>query len=249
MLNIYSKGEKVVAKAHGGLIDITGVTVATVDDKLRLQDVDTYFDPLEMFRQIAPQGIINREAVDVRVDRSAAMDMKPSHDGVKIGEEFNNGTIPQPEAAVVHQDTPSQAEPQSAKVSASEVNNNSTDDPTSELMATSANEVTDTSTATANSDSSIPMSIQQNDISITPNDAKDMVSITQQQSDGVTHGETNEHTGKHAVDTQREDMDKLVQPHAGEAVVSPPSAHETYMTHLEMSKISPAECPFLMNKE
>ncbi|KEQ64591.1 uncharacterized protein M437DRAFT_14706, partial [Aureobasidium melanogenum CBS 110374] len=57
------KGEKVTAKAHGGAIDITGITIATVDDAVRLQDVNTYFDPLEMFRQIAPNGIVNRQVV------------------------------------------------------------------------------------------------------------------------------------------------------------------------------------------
>jgi hypothetical protein len=46
----------VVAKAHGGLIDIQGVTVATVDDKVRMQQVETWFDPMEMFRQIDPEG-------------------------------------------------------------------------------------------------------------------------------------------------------------------------------------------------
>ena len=48
-----SKGDKVIIKAHGGTIDIQGVTVAKVDDAVRLQDVDTWFDPMEMFRQIA----------------------------------------------------------------------------------------------------------------------------------------------------------------------------------------------------
>lgn len=56
-----SKGEKVTAKAHGGPIDIQGVTVATVDEKVRLQRVETWFDPMEMFRQIAPKGVVNKE--------------------------------------------------------------------------------------------------------------------------------------------------------------------------------------------
>ncbi|KAB2570544.1 Translation initiation factor IF-2 [Lasiodiplodia theobromae] len=64
------KGEKVTAKAHGGSIDIQGVTVATVDDKVRLQRVETWFDPMEMFRQIAPQGIVNKEPVARRVSRT-----------------------------------------------------------------------------------------------------------------------------------------------------------------------------------
>lgn len=55
-----SKGEKITAKAHGGSIDIQGVTIAKVDDKVRLQAVETWFDPLEMFRQIAPSGEVTR---------------------------------------------------------------------------------------------------------------------------------------------------------------------------------------------
>lgn len=48
----YSKGERVTCKAHGGLLEIEGVTVATVNDQLQLQKVETWFDPLEMFRQM-----------------------------------------------------------------------------------------------------------------------------------------------------------------------------------------------------
>ncbi|KAI9759475.1 MAG: hypothetical protein M4579_002315 [Chaenotheca gracillima] len=59
------KGEKVTAKAHGRQISIEGVTVAQVDDKIRLQKVETWFDPLEMFRQIAPNGIVNKVATPV----------------------------------------------------------------------------------------------------------------------------------------------------------------------------------------
>ncbi|KAH9214439.1 hypothetical protein DL95DRAFT_435921 [Leptodontidium sp. 2 PMI_412] len=55
-----NKGEKVTAKAHGGAIDIQGITVAKVDDKVRLQSVETWFDPMEMFRQIAPTGDVTK---------------------------------------------------------------------------------------------------------------------------------------------------------------------------------------------
>lgn len=59
-----SKGEKVTVKAHGGPIDIEGVTVAKVDDKVRLQSVETWFDPMEMFRQIARNGEVKTESID-----------------------------------------------------------------------------------------------------------------------------------------------------------------------------------------
>ena len=56
-----SKGEKIVVKAHGGPIDIEGITVAKVNDRVQLQKVETWFDPLEMFRQIAPKGMVGKE--------------------------------------------------------------------------------------------------------------------------------------------------------------------------------------------
>ena len=63
IVGVHSKGEKITAKAHGGMIDIQGVTVATVNEKVQLQKVETWFDPLEMFRQIAPKGVGNKEVV------------------------------------------------------------------------------------------------------------------------------------------------------------------------------------------
>lgn len=45
------------------MIDIQGVTIATVNEKVQLQRVETWFDPLEMFRQIAPKGVFNKEVV------------------------------------------------------------------------------------------------------------------------------------------------------------------------------------------
>jgi hypothetical protein len=49
-----SKGENVRIKAHGGEIDIEGIAVAEVNDKLQLQKVEVFFDPMTMFRQMAP---------------------------------------------------------------------------------------------------------------------------------------------------------------------------------------------------
>ena len=62
-VGINNAGEKVTAKAHGGAIDIQGVTVASVNDKVQLQAVRTWFDPMDMFRQIAPEGVVRRESV------------------------------------------------------------------------------------------------------------------------------------------------------------------------------------------
>ncbi|KAF2873002.1 hypothetical protein BDV95DRAFT_605581 [Massariosphaeria phaeospora] len=69
-----NKGEKVTAKAHGRAIDIQGVTVATVNDKVQLQAVRTWFDPMDMFRQIAPDGVVQKDAVDKKLSPDAALD-------------------------------------------------------------------------------------------------------------------------------------------------------------------------------
>jgi len=80
-----NKGEKVTAKAHGGPIDIEGVTVATVNDKVQLQAVRTWFDPMDMFRQIAPDGVVRKEAA--RKDQSPAEALDETQAGVKVPEE------------------------------------------------------------------------------------------------------------------------------------------------------------------
>tara|TARA_R110002003_G_scaffold2646_3_gene24523 strand:- start:6395 stop:6964 length:570 start_codon:yes stop_codon:yes gene_type:complete len=69
-----NKAEKVTAKAHGGPIDIQGVTVATVNDKVQLQSVRTWFDPMDMFRQIAPNGVVKKEEVDTTLSPAEALD-------------------------------------------------------------------------------------------------------------------------------------------------------------------------------
>lgn len=47
-----SSAEKVKIKAHGETLDIQGIVIAKVNDKLQLESIDVWFDPLEMFRQI-----------------------------------------------------------------------------------------------------------------------------------------------------------------------------------------------------
>ncbi|KAK9353693.1 hypothetical protein V1505DRAFT_353482 [Lipomyces doorenjongii] len=47
------KKQKVRVKAHGGPIDIQGVTVATVNGGLKVEKLETWFDPLSMFKQVS----------------------------------------------------------------------------------------------------------------------------------------------------------------------------------------------------
>lgn len=45
-----------------------------MNDKVQLQKVETWFDPLEMFRQIAPKGIVNKQVVESATDCALAME-------------------------------------------------------------------------------------------------------------------------------------------------------------------------------
>ncbi|KAJ7367340.1 hypothetical protein DFH08DRAFT_729903, partial [Mycena albidolilacea] len=70
------KGERVSIKAHGKVLEIEGVTVAIVNDKLQLQKVETWFDPLEMFRQMGPIGE-GRSGTSTNAAAQCPMGFKP----------------------------------------------------------------------------------------------------------------------------------------------------------------------------
>jgi hypothetical protein len=76
-----SKGEKVTVPAHGATIDIQGITVAHVNESVQLQSVETWFDPLEMFRQIAPNGIVNKTIIEPEAGQTFSSQLHgDSHD-------------------------------------------------------------------------------------------------------------------------------------------------------------------------
>jgi hypothetical protein len=86
-VGINNKGEKVTAKAHGGPIDIQGVTVATVNDKVQLQSVRTWFDPMDMFRQIAPNGVVKKEDVPKNLSPEEVVESAQVEAGIKVSDE------------------------------------------------------------------------------------------------------------------------------------------------------------------
>lgn len=272
----HSKGEKVTAKAHGGPIDIQGVTVATVDDKVRLQSVDTWFDPLEMFRQIAPGGIVNKETMNRKVNPEDALDTStatsiPNNNGLKIAQEHNdpasahandkapedvlpkhisNSTGQPADAFVPHQGADTQ-EPANGH------SNGHATEPEIESQHIVASAATHGAAA--------PLSHPESNLSSPPS--------TAQTSAGAPTGSTpstvdeSRATGTHdAIDAHLEssaakvhphphDAEEAVKPAAGEAVAAPAQSAETRMTHEEMSRLGGAggngagECPFLMNRE
>ena len=220
-MTVHSKGEKITAKAHGGLIDIYGTTIAEVDDKLRVQKLDTYFDPLEMFRQIAPAGIVNKQIVDSKIDRSAALDDLPSHDGATIGKEFNEGQAGNEDGAQL---------PVRSAPSTSEKAPEAEKDTKTQLSETQAPIYDSTVNGAATEHMKNPSTSEMQNATGTDEVDKYL------QSGASIH-------------PHPKDVEEAVKPQAGEAVAAAPDAKETKMTHEEMSKTSAAECPFLLNRE
>lgn len=72
LMQNHRKSQIVTVKAHGGPIDIQGISIATVDDQARIRKIETWFDPLEMFRQIAPDGIVTKEKIITQIDGNEA---------------------------------------------------------------------------------------------------------------------------------------------------------------------------------
>lgn len=162
------------AKAHGGNIDIQGVTVATVDDKVRLQNVQTWFDPMEMFRQIAPNGIVNKQIVTPEDKQEASEEEhKPS--------------------------TAAEAATSTATSAPTTISTTETENLAQNLNIRAEDQV-DTVTASGNS-------------------LDDKVEAAQRPTSAPGNG-----------------------------IVDPAEGSETTAAHEEMSKITPAQCPF-MNKE
>ena len=60
------------------------MTVAEVDDKVRLRAIQTWMDPLEMFRQIAPKGVVNKATMNRNVEKEVALDEDTANDGKAV---------------------------------------------------------------------------------------------------------------------------------------------------------------------
>ncbi|KIW09321.1 hypothetical protein, variant 1 [Verruconis gallopava] len=72
-------GEKVMAKAHDGIIDIEGVTVADLDGDMKIVHLETWFDPMSMFSQVAPNGVTKAS----QPESHSSAELGPEEDSVK----------------------------------------------------------------------------------------------------------------------------------------------------------------------
>ena len=230
---------------------------------MRLQAVDTWFDPLEMFRQIAPGGIVNRQVMNRKVELEHALDtVEPHTDGVKIAEQHNdpssehahdpapedvlpkhisNGTGEPSDAFVPHQGADTEKAPEKL-----------TGDPTDSAQEIAA------SAAVGGADAELSKPVSNFDDAPTANNKessaqtdKPSAEIDESRATG-TYDAIDEHLEKSAeeVHPHPRGMEEAVDPAPGQAVAAPADSLETKMTHEEMSWLGSAgECPFLMNRE
>lgn len=250
------------AKAHGGAIDITGITTATVDDAVRLQNVNTYFDPMEMFRQIAPNGIVNKQVVDKRIDPSTALDTEiPSQDGVKLAQAHGSDHLNESRPA------------NTVSTSDSERKNSSSGGtcPVSGVsMSAALSAGCPVMSAMQQHTNSSPASSSEGEWEKVPSDKEGIPRSAQSSSvtgnveqrlsasnqidyskDAGVHDHVDEHLESSAAEVHPHPhtMEQYVKPVVGDAVAAGPQSEETKLTHDEMSSITKDEEPLLMNRE
>lgn len=266
-----------------------------------------------MFRQIAPHGIVNKETVDHKVDRSAAMDTSyaPSNDGVKIAENNHDehaqsndqatptgvSSLPDRSQAKEKADDaiPSVVLPDtertSAKPEAQKDESEAHDGPSEsfhdaqEIVDTAASlgtaakvehvpsnraptaPVTGRSHSSSQSSGSAWEKVSHPDTTKAENGAAGQT-ISSSSVTGVVdvradadkidydaqagaRNEVDEHLESSAekVHPHPHTMEEAVRPAAGEAVAVNPHSEEAMRTYEEMSRVTPVECPFLMNRE
>ncbi|KXT10871.1 hypothetical protein AC579_8991 [Pseudocercospora musae] len=231
------KGQKVTAKAHGGQIELEGVTVAQVDDQVRLQAIQTWMDPLDMFRQIAPHGVVNKEVMNRNLDMVDALDVGPGEQETK---EESSSSSPKPAAGADNQ-----------PVSSTQTNTISTDDtqPSVHHRTRLPDEVR---SAQAIVDTAAAQGAHEGNISKPESNAKEVsetiprietTTTAQAQDDGE---QVPPSSSSVTATSGTAEVDKLK---AGEAVVADAKSEETKVTREEMSRLGEGACPFFMNME
>lgn len=71
-VGINRDGKKVRVKAHGGILSIEGMLVAKVNDKLQIQHIDTWYDPMALFDEVMKNGgeLVVEEAEQGEIEAS-----------------------------------------------------------------------------------------------------------------------------------------------------------------------------------
>ena len=249
-------------KAHGGAIDITGITTATVDDAVRLQDVNTYFDPMEMFRQIAPNGIVNKQVVDRKVDPSTALDTEvPFQDGLKLAQAHSSdhANESRPENTTTTSDTKTHSTSTSGICPVSGASMSAALSAGCPVMS-AIQQSTISSPASSSEGEWVKVPTNKEGIarstysSSVTGDVEQRMSANNKIDDSKDAG-VHDHIDEHLESSVAEvhphphTMEHSVKPVVGDAVVADSQSEETKLTHDEMSSVSKDEEPLLMNRE
>ena len=208
--------------------------MATVDDKVRLQKVETWFDPMEMFRQISPNGVVNRQIVPKKADNEST-----SSEPTKQEE----GQSPPAKAGA---DNTTELPSRTSSLSESSGWTKVSEQAPSAAAAAGTTAPATEETSTKLTDSAAAAVITAEDGSSKEAIKEQVAQLEASKADGMRPTEAE---GVTTTTQAPNDMEKAVQPGPGESVVAPASSEEARKTHEEMSKVTPMECPFLMNQE
>ena len=240
------------------MIDIEGVTVAQVDDQVRLQKVETWFDPLEMFRQIAPNGIVNKE-----IQPAAKIDETENDSQEEITGEVDGFENDYQEATSSEADRNAKpiGEIDVAKVdSQPEATENSNEakerarEEVKEKLHGAKEVFQDSVKGNEGEVVGAAKNLPEGAINTYSNTKREPEKESKYTEDNVIEGSKSRDQTKHSLInaglSSGSSKDKLeATPSPGDALAAAPDSEETKLVHEEMSKISAAECPFLMNKE
>ena len=255
------------------------MTVATVDENVRLQRVETWFDPMEMFRQIAPHGIVNRQTV-----AEHAKNHKTQQTSMKQGSETRKG---EGESTAVAQATDPlqglEAEPSQAMIETSEKAADERSQASSLSDSSSWTRISESTAVDQQLDEDATITtVTEPPPTVTPEQhaASTFSALTETagaagtvEDSMVTYEENPTQYEKQVEQLEASKVDGMqpasangvfltgqyagvpkymedaVLPAPGEAVVVPASGEEAQKTHEEMRRVTAMECPFLMNQE
>ena len=199
--------------------------------------LETWFDPLEMFRQITPNGIVNKEIGSEKVEINGVA--STGKEDLSEQTEEEKAALGAVMSSAVNGEESDRMDLSKVSVVSGE-GTERTDSPQDFLVNGEETELIDPLKALAvNGDGT-----ERKESAEAPDLSLGMKSSTE--PDYI-----DEHLAKASdqVHPHLKDMEMAVQPAAGEAVAAPADSQETKMTYEEMSKVTSAECPFLMNRE
>lgn len=234
------------------------MTVAQVDDQVRLQKVETWFDPLEMFRQIAPNGIVNKEIQPTaKIDETEndcheeitgeTDEFKKAYQEVTSSEADRNAKlIGEIDVAKVGSQTEATENSNEAKERAREE--------VKEKLHGAEEVFQDSVQGNEGEVVEAAKNLPEGAINTYSHTKRELEEESKYTEDNVIESSKSRDQTKHSLINAGLSSDfskgKLeATPSPGDALAAAPTSEETKLVHEEMSKISAAECPFLMNKE